>query len=292
VSAPVLDSRNQKSLVIDKVLSMIPRFKILTFGLIVLSLIPGGVGVAGVLVSATFGSSGQRTSLIGMNPGEMPFAPDVAGPAGAIFQLAGGGAYDVWRLDNAARMHNGGAVAITLGGGNENAVLTISAKICFEQPPKAENKTEEGKEVVVQEDLDKLKSDIKAGVAVLGFYSVVPKQEFGYFYKAFTGLQVNYDGSLQLYVNGESSGAPIAFGGTFDPATPTLLSFTVNTITGALVKVEFGTSSAKYEFSTTSFTKEATVYAGFGGSLGNHPLHVEFRDFNVSAESVSGKSSL
>ena len=133
-------------------------------------------------------------------------------------------------------------------------------------------------------DIEKIKTSIKGGVATLGFYSEVQKMEFGNRYNSFTGLQVGYDGSLQLYANGVASGDPVAYGGTFDPAAPTVLSFSVNTVTGTLTKVSFGASTAKYEFPTTAFTKEATAFAGFGGSLGNYLYNANFRKFEVTSE--------
>jgi len=185
--------------------------------------------------------------------------------------------------EGAALMHNGGAVAITLAGKNAGAILTISAEISFDQY-RPEEEAPEGKEPMSGDDIEKIKTSIKGGVATLGFYSEVQKKEFGNRYNSFTGLQVGYDGSLQLYANGVASGDPVAYGGTFDPAAPTVLSFSVNTVTGTLTKVSFGASTAKYEFPTTAFTKDATAFAGFGGSLGNYLYNANFRKFEVTSE--------
>ena len=246
------------------------------------SLCPG-TGHAETIISTSFATDEQRINMIGKDDSESPYAPDGVAPSGAVFQLAGGGSCDTWMREGAALMHNGGAVAITLAGKNTDAILTISAEISFDQY-RPEEEAPEGKEPMSGEDIEKIKTCIKGGVATLGFYSEVQKKEFGNRYNSFAGLQVGYDGNVQLYANGVASGDPIAYVGTFDPAAPSVLSFSVNTVTGALVKASFGTSTAKYEFSTTAFTKEATAFAGFGGSLGNYLYNANFRKFEVTSE--------
>lgn len=229
------------------------------------------------LVSASFASGNEQVSLIGLNADESPQKPDGANVSGESWLLAGGGAFDVWMRDNAARMHNGGAVGISLGGQTGGAAVTISVEITFETP--AEPSGEEG-----EGDAAKLKEDLAQGAALLGFYPVIEKAEFGDWMKGFTGIRVNTNGSLQLIVGGTPAGDAVAFGGTFDPHVPATLSYAVDTATGAVTAVTFGSSTATYAFPTTAFTKEATAFAGFGGSLGNRPMFVEFRNFEVSAK--------
>lgn len=229
------------------------------------------------LVSASFASGSEQVSLTGLNADEAPQKPDGANVTGESWVLAGGGGFDVWMRDNAARMHNGGAVGISLGNHTANAAVTVSVEITFEAPPEPSG----------EEDVDeaaKLKEDLAQGAALLGFYPRIEKGEFGDWMKGFTGLRLGTNGSLQLIVNGIPSGEPVAFGGTFDPYAPATLSYTVDTATGAVTAVSLGSSTATYSFPTTAFTKEATAFAGFGGSLGNRPMYVEFRNFEVAAK--------
>ena len=239
------------------------------------------------IVSSTFISTEQMIPLLGSGEDASSYAPDGGGPAGATFELAGGGKCDVWMRDNAARMHNGGAVAITLAGKNADAILTISADISFEALPPDEELLDSSKEPLPEAQIGAMKAAMRSGVALLGFYSELPKLEYANMLNAFTGFQVSFDGSLQLFINGQPSGPPAPFAGTFDPAEPRKLTCSVNTRTGAVVKVEFESSSTPYDFSTTGFTKDATAFAGIGGTLGNQALHAEFRNFLVRSEAAA-----
>lgn len=229
------------------------------------------------LVSASFASGSEQVSLTGLNADEAPQKPDGANVTGESWVLAGGGGFDVWMRDNAARMHNGGAVGISLGNHTAKTAVTLSVEITFEAPPEPSG----------EEDVDeaaKLKEDISQGAALLGFYPRIEKAEFADWMKGFTGFRVGTNGSLQLIVNGTPAGDPVAFGGTFDPHAPATLSYTVDTATGAVTAVRFGASTAQYTFETTAFAGEVTSFAGFGGSLGNRPMYVEFRNFEVAAK--------
>jgi hypothetical protein len=237
---------------------------------------------AETLVASSFSSGKDRMSLVGLNEDHAAQSPDGANVSGETWLLSGGGAVDVMMWDDAARVRNGGAVAVSLGGRNANAILTVSVDVTFDVPD-AEGIANSSSEA----ELLKMQGDFKSGRAILGFYSEVPPQKYGHRYKAFTGLQVHTDGSLQLYVAGVPSGAPIPFGGTFHPEEGIVLTYSVNTATGALTEVSFGSSSAAYRFPTNAFTKEATAFAGFGGTLGNGPLYVSFRNFSVTAAPAS-----
>lgn len=237
-----------------------------------------GPSRAETLVSSSFSSGRERVSLVGLSEDQSPQSPDGSNVAGEPWRLSGGGSVDGWMWDDAARVRNGGAVAVSLGGRNANAILTISADITFDVPESGDLANP-----LSEEELLKRQNEFKGGKAILGFYSEVPAQAYGFRYKAYTGLQVNVDGSLQLYVHGVPSGSPISYGGIFDPELPVILTYSVNTTTGALTKVSLGTSTATYHFPTAAFTREATAFAGFGGSLGNGPLYISFRDFSVVA---------
>lgn len=243
--------------------------------LVLLGILAGVPVQAEELVSASFASGSEQESLTGINPEDSALKPDGANVTGESWVIAGGGGFDVWSRDNAARMHNGGAVGISLGDRAARAAVTISADITFEHPA---SENAEGEPPTVD------KTALQSGFALLGFYSAIPKQQFGNAYKDFTGLQLNYDGSLQVIVAGEKSGSPIAFGGDFDPAAPHVLTYSIDTVTGAITKVSLSDSAAKYDFSGAPFSGSVAAFAGFGGSMGNQPLYVEFRSFSVSAE--------
>ncbi|MBN8712014.1 MAG: hypothetical protein J0I10_21770 [Verrucomicrobia bacterium] len=249
--------------------------KSLAYSFLLAGLLVGGHAWAAELVSASFSSGETQESLTGMSPDDSALKPDGSNVSGENWILAGGGGFDVWQRDNAARMHNGGSVAASLAGNAAKSLVTITAEFTFEHPA-----TEGNSDDASGYDL----AALKAGYALLGFYSTVPKQQFGDAYKGFTGFQLNYDGSLQLVVAGEKSGAPIPFGGQFDPTQPYLFTYTVDTATGAVTRVSLGDSTARYDISTTAFAGDAVSFAGFGGSAGNQPLFVEVRNFSVSAD--------
>lgn len=243
-----------------------------------------GVARGEPLISATFSNAPDPVSLVGLD-GQPPVAPEQTVIEGAVFRLAGGAPYDVWKWEDRARMHNGGAVAVELGGRNVGTVLTISAAIQFEHPVE-EAVNAEGERVFTPEQILEFKDSQAQGFAVLGFYSDVPGQEFGDLFHTFTGLRVGHDGSLQLYVNGQPSGDAIPFVGTYRPDSYTPLTYSVDTTTGTISKVSFGTSKASYQFVTNGFDKLGTTFVGFGGTLGNHPMNVEFRTFKLEAKSA------
>jgi hypothetical protein len=233
---------------------------------------------AETLVSSSFSSGEDRVPLAALNDVQSAQSPDGANISGGLWQLAGGGAYDGWMSDNAARMHNGGAVAISLGDRSKNAVVTISAEITFGMlPPDAD---EESPKVVA------MRKSMANGMALLGFYSELEETKHRNPLRNFTGLRLGFDGSLQLVVNGRAEGASLAAGAEFDPHAPVVLGCTVDTATGKLLDVRFAGKTLAEPFATAAFTPAATALAGFGGSLGNHPIHVEFRNFEVSAKAA------
>lgn len=224
------------------------------------------------IVSAVFSSGSDPIPLAALNEFQPGQSPDGANLPGGLWQLAGGGAYDGRMSDNAARMHNGGAVAITLGDYTEKALVTVSAEITFESLP-------------VEDESPKtaaMKQSMAKGMALLGFYSALEKTAHRNPLRNFTGLRLGFDGGLQLLVNGRPEGEVIPGDSAFDPHEPAVLTYTANTLTGKITAVQFAGKSLTAP-ETTAFTPAATAFAGFGGSLGNHPIDVEFRNFEVSA---------
>jgi fibronectin type 3 domain-containing protein len=80
----------------------------------------------------------------------------------------------------------------------------------------------------------------------------------------FTGLSVDPSGGVSLIVNGSQVGSTIAFTGTFTKTTASLLTFTVNTATGAISNISLQGSASTYNFTTAAFTASATAYAALG----------------------------
>ena len=85
----------------------------------------------------------------------------------------------------------------------------------------------------------------------------------------FTGLVALGDGALQDYVNGIATGNPIAYGGTYSPTSAATLSYDLDTATGAISHVSFGSSTATYNFATPgTWSNTYTVSAEILGSGG------------------------
>jgi len=86
----------------------------------------------------------------------------------------------------------------------------------------------------------------------------------------FTGLAVTGTaGALQEYVNGAAAGEPVAFVGTYKADDETILSYTIDTATGAISDVTFGHSRATYFFPTPqSFSRDYTANVEIGGNTG------------------------
>jgi hypothetical protein len=100
-------------------------------------------------------------------------------------------------------------------------------------------------------------NDAAGGDASLGFSNVA----IGTAGLQFTGFSIDHAGDLTETANGVTSAA-IAFGGTFDPSGLSLLSFTVDTASGAVTSVSFQNSTADYSslLGGTAFTSAATAY--------------------------------
>jgi hypothetical protein len=191
--------------------------------------------------------------------------PQGANLPDTTWQLASGGATDGRFTAGVLALHNGGGVCISLGNHNVNKLLTLSTTFCFnlERDPNVKP---------------------KEGLGILGFYPTPRKKRYEYVFKDFCGIVANLDGSLQLVVDGKPQGRPVPYNGKFDLSEFYTLRFTVDTVTGKILKITYGESKAVYDFSTTSFTNVATALAGIAGSVGNNPNTVDFRDFSATAE--------
>lgn len=230
----------------------------------------GGGGGTDIVVDDFSTATAQwGTTLTSPNTvGGVGLTPSGVNLPGGTWQLAGGGIYDSneYPASNPyvpgvsyATGHNGGAAAISLGSYNLNRELTVRSSFLFSGSAAA------------------------GSCALVGFYSAPKATQYQSLTANFSGVKVNYDGSLQLYINGVTSGGAVAYGGSYNPLVFALLTFTVNTSTGAISGVSLGGSSATYSFSSTGFGNSATAYAGFGGTMGNSPAAVVFDTFKVSA---------
>jgi PEP-CTERM motif len=217
---------------------------------------------AQVLVSDTFIHA--NGSFI---PGGVPdtgYSPSPANILGGTYQVTGGGGGDGVFSGNAALMHNGGGVGLAMGSYNDNANLAIAADISF---------------------LNLTAPISLTGYALLGFNTAAGNGNYspGTTRTTFTGLQVALDGNISLFLQGVETGSPIAYGGIYNPAAVSRLTYTVNTTTGAISNISFGSSLSLYSFVTTGFTQARTEYVGIGGSLGNVNNYAVFDNFTVTA---------
>ena len=217
---------------------------------------------AQLLVSDTFTHADGR--FIPFSGTVTTYAPSPTNILGGVYVVTGGGDGDGKFLGNTGQMHNGGGVGLAMGSYNDNATLTVSADLSFLN-------------VTVPVQI--------SGYALLGFFSAQSTAQYnpGSARTNFTGLQVSLDGSISLYLQGTLTGSAIAYGGTYNPAAMSTLTYTVNTTTGAISNITFGASSASYSFATTGFTQARTEFVGFGGSLNNTPNWVAFDNFTVTA---------
>lgn len=208
-------------------------------------------------------------------PGGQGLAPLGVNLPGGTWKLAGGGVFDSTEFPTTnsslpgvshAAGHNGGAVALTMGTHNAGTTITVQASLAFHVPAG---------------------SGATAGYALVGFYNAPKTSEYQSDLAGFSGLRLNYDGGLQLVINGTASGGAVAFGGSFNPATFRTLTFSVNTTSGAISAVSLGGSSAGYSFPTSGFTAAATAYVGLGGNMGNNPAVAVFDSLTVSTGSAS-----
>ena len=105
----------------------------------------------------------------------------------------------------------------------------------------------------------------------------------------YTGLAVTGSaGALQEYVNGSAVGAAVPFGGAYDPYAETILSYTIDTATGAISEVSFGNSRAHYFFPnppTFSHSYTANIELGEQGDAG--PNIAAISSFILTSDTVA-----
>lgn len=125
--------------------------------------------------------------------------------------------------------------------------------------------------------------------SILGFATSTSASNYGSLTQKFTGLKASYTGSLQEYVNGSTVGSAIAYVGTYNYGTPTLLSYDIDTSTGAITNVSFGSSTATYNFGTSgSFSNADTAVVDLGGTGGGSFKSVaQFGDLLVETAPVA-----
>jgi hypothetical protein len=114
----------------------------------------------------------------------------------------------------------------------------------------------------------------------------------------FTGLQANSDGSLQEYDEGVTVGTAMPFGGTYDPLSAAVLSYQIDTATGIISDVSFGSSTTTYSFAApTSFDNVDTSNieigglaqdTGPGGNADSQANRLIFTSLNVSTAAAAG----
>jgi len=127
--------------------------------------------------------------------------------------------------------------------------------------------------------------------AALGFYDTLEVSNGSVLSSKtnFTGVLLNYDGSLSLYNDGVMvPGSTVAFGGSFSRGTYYTLSYTVDTSTGQISGVSLSGSSADYAplmASAAPFTNAKTNYVGFGGAADSYPDHggIHVKNFSLVA---------
>jgi hypothetical protein len=84
----------------------------------------------------------------------------------------------------------------------------------------------------------------------------------------FTGLEATGTGALQYYVHGTAVDTAAAYGGTYTGIAPAILTYTINTATGAISNVSFGASTTSYYFAPPGSWSSADTASGLLGGYG------------------------
>lgn len=98
--------------------------------------------------------------------------------------------------------------------------------------------------------------------AMLGFYATPPATGTDPI-SGFTGLVLQMDGSLVLVESGTMV-STINYTGTFNASSFNTLSYSIDTMTGAISNVQLTGSTSNYNFTSLAFTNSATDYAAAG----------------------------
>jgi hypothetical protein len=165
-----------------------------------------------------------------------------------------------------AGFHNDAAAAFNLGSFNTGN-LTISAMVSF-------NAVQTGGTTAVPGSSAELVLGFATAANTTSNYGPADTQNF-------TGLQAMPNGSLQEYVDGTAVGSAVPYTGTYNYLNPTSLSYTINTTTGAISNVSFGTSTTDYSFGLGTFTNSNSAYVEIGGDFNNSGNYAIFNDLMV-----------
>jgi len=162
-----------------------------------------------------------------------------------------GGTTDVPYLS----LHNNANVAISLKGYHTNALLSVSVYVY----PKSND-------------------------CYVGFDSATHAAG------SFTGLRVDRSGGISLFVQGYQIGGTIAFTGAWVNTTARLLTFTVNTSTGAISNIWLQGSTSTYNFNTTAFSGSATNYAALSTPSGAYAIfaYLEITSTSLTQATTGG----
>jgi hypothetical protein len=240
---------------------------------------------AGVLVQDSFSIVGQESlQNLSTDPSApTPGLPTSSNPSGPTYQGTGqadgyntgeytGNLFSPFSSGTIpqGQVDNGTGAAITLGGTTATA---LEMTMTFAQ---AANPT----------------APLTSGYSIFGYYSAVPASHYSSSIDAnFSGLAVDTDGNLYSDVNG-TLGAPVAYGGTYNVGTLNTLTYDVDTTTGDISNVSFGSSTSDYS-ALGSLGALTPNYAGFAASFygPSQPVTV-LTNFEVSTVAVPEPASL
>jgi hypothetical protein len=207
-----------------------------------------------VIISDTFEENANADPYHNMAiEGVKPAPVDVPGSA---WQLAAGdGPYETYltapgSLGLIGVFHNTASTGLSLASNSayvKPTTFTVSADICFDGDP-------------------------TVGYGLLGFYSALSGPHTGNTLANYTGLALYEDGSLHLIEKGADTAQVVKFWGTYDPAQPTTLRYTVDSEKGTISNVSLSGSSGAYDFKSSAFTNAATAYVGVGGTTGGQTV--------------------
>ena len=214
----------------------------------------------GALCAATFLAVEAQASIVISDPFTTPDPGVMLGRTPQTTDLPGGtysakGNYAFYNSLNANPVVGGVATvqadlgwAILLGATyNTNATISIQASINLGSLASATGY-----------------NTYEARVAGLGFYTNNGATAGGA--TGFVGLSLAPDGALRLIDASASLVGSVAYTGTWNASVAHLLSYDVNTATGAISNVSLSGSTSTYAYTTALFTSAATTYAGFYGA--------------------------
>lgn len=225
-----------------------------------------------VIIEDTFTSGSRYGTKLGEQTGNcIGLAPDTVNLPNTNWQHITGAWYDAYVVStdgtsvtaNAACFHNNAASGISLSGYNTGS-LTVSAQVLYSGTPVGISGN------VLAGFSSKLNTASNYGPATQAY---------------FTGLEITGTaGALQEYVNGATVGSHVLFTGSYSAYTPTTLSYTINTVTGAISGVSFGDSTTNYNNyfgAPSSWSNSDTANVEIGGYAGGNTA--DFLGFELDA---------